>query len=102
MRSRAGMAKKNICVLLDVPVRHDQHLSSLVCSKCITRIKSLEMAGKDLASFKRSVSSLKRTMATTGEVGCHITHSGRGLARRLQGHFLQVTKITKQVCKLMQ
>ena len=69
MRSRAGMAKKNICVLLDVPVRHDQHLSSLVCSKCTTRSKSLEMAGKDLASFKRLVSSLKRTMATTGEVG---------------------------------
>ena len=62
------MAKK-ISVLLDVPVRHDQHLSSLVCSKCITRIKSLEKAGKDLASFKRSVSSLKRTKATTGEVG---------------------------------
>ena len=59
---------RRISVLLDVPVTHDQHLSLLVCSKCIIRIKSLEKAGKDLASFKRSVSSLKRTKATTGEV----------------------------------
>ena len=39
-----------ISVLIDVPVRHDQHLSSLVYSKCITRIKSLEKVGKDLVS----------------------------------------------------
>ena len=79
---------KRISVLLDMPLRHDQHLSSLVCSKCITRIKSLEKVGKDLASFKRSVSSFKRTKATTFKGGgCHLTHSGRGLARMLQGHF---------------
>ena len=43
---------RRISVPLDVPVRHDQHLPSLVCSKCITRIKSLEKAGKELVPLR--------------------------------------------------
>ena len=59
------MAKKSFCSFR-CALRHDQHLSSsLVSSKCITRIKTR----KDLASFKKSVSSFKRTKATTGDVG---------------------------------
>ena len=54
---------------LDIPVRPDDNLSSLVC-KYITRVKSLQIASVDLKAFKRSVrSSLKRSKETTGEVG---------------------------------
>ena len=61
---------RRIFDLLDIPVRPDDNLSSLVCSKCITRVKSLEIASVDLKAFKRSVrSSLKRSKETTGEVG---------------------------------
>ena len=61
---------RRISDLLDIPVRPDDNLSSLVCSKGITRVKSLEIASVDLKAFKRSVrSSLKRSKETTGEVG---------------------------------
>lgn len=66
-----------ISTLLDIPLKQDDHLSSHVCSKCMTRVVSLEKATADLAAFKRlarsamqdSHNSLKRTKETTGDVG---------------------------------
>lgn len=80
-----------ISVLL---VREENHLPSLVCSKCITRVKALENAFTDQAAFKQSArssmehfgSSLKR---------CHLTPSELGYAPRWQGHSLQVIKQKK-------
>ena len=44
---------RRISDLLDIPVRPDDNLSSLVCSKCITRVKSLEIASVDLKASVR-------------------------------------------------
>ena len=56
---------RRISDLLDIPVRPDDNLSSLVC-KYITGVKSLEIASVDQRSGR---SSLKRSKETTGGVG---------------------------------
>ena len=66
-----------ISTLLDISVSQNDLLPPHVCSKCITRVTSLEKATIDLASFKRLVrlvmqqvqQPLKRPKETSGEVG---------------------------------
>ena len=65
-----------ISLLLDIPVNRSDQLPSHVCSKCLTRVATLEKASENLAAFKISARSvmeqalrpLKRTKPTSGNV----------------------------------
>ena len=78
--TRKSMEKewgRRINTLLDISVSQDDELPAYICNKCIARIVTLEKAFIDLCDFKKSARacmeqghhSLKRTKATTGEVG---------------------------------
>ena len=68
---------RRINTLLDISVSQDDELPAYICNKCTARIVTLEKAFIDLSDFKKSARacmeqghhSLKRTKATTGEVG---------------------------------
>ena len=78
--TRKSMEKgwgRRINTLLDISVSQDDELPAYICNKCIARIVTLEKAFIDRCDFKKSARacmeqghhSLKRTKATTGEVG---------------------------------
>ena len=68
---------RRINTLLDISVSQDDELPAYICNKYTPRIVTLEKAFIDLSDFKKSARacmeqghhSLKRTKATTGEVG---------------------------------